>query len=154
MLSQVVRGELPLRLECAPAFNYARSPHTTEIVQDGSIPHASAHTSAALTHMKALFKSKDANLNLDLRYVTESSLENVPEPTIDLQLFNLTSKGHLGPSVECEFELQEGQAVTFVLRVPPDHTYPDAVRPSKEKADELGVPYESRSFKDSTAWHR
>ena len=32
--------------------------------------------------------------------------------------------------------------VTWVLRTPPEHKYPDAVRPSRERARELGVPLE------------
>lgn len=133
---------MPLQLECAPAFNYARSPHKTEIVQDGSIAQTVDEASATV-HMKALFQSTEAKLNLDLRYVPESSLDNVPEPKIELELLDLTKKGHLGPSVSCEFELREGQAVTFVLRTPPDHAYPDAVKPSEEKAERLGVGFES-----------
>ena len=135
---------MPLRMECAPAFNYARSPHTTEIVIDHSIPHPSDPTSPSHNpHLKALFRSEEAGLELDLRYVTESSLENVPDPEIRLDLLDLMPKGHLGPSVFCEFEMVEGQSGTFILRTPPKHAYPDAVRPSKEKADQLGVPFES-----------
>ncbi|KAJ7719174.1 glycoside hydrolase family 15 protein [Mycena olivaceomarginata] len=53
---EVIRGVVPLRMECAPAFNYARSKHTTSIVQSAS--------PASTT--KAVFES-DA-LALDLRY--------------------------------------------------------------------------------------
>lgn len=42
-----------------------------------------------------------------------------------------------------EFELTEGQVVTWVLRTPPEHAnYTDAVRPSRAKAEALGVPFE------------
>ena len=143
---------MPLRLECAPAFNYARSPHKTEIVLDSSIPHASdpcAPGSDVPPHMKALFTSPEAGMDLDLRFVPESSLENVPEPAVRLELFDLMHKGHLGLSVQAEFTLVEGQAVTFVLRTPPKHAYPDAVRPSKEKAEQLGVPFESKPLPQS-----
>lgn len=142
---ECVRGEMPLRLECAPAFNYARSPHKTEIILDSSIPHASdpcAPGSDVKPHMKALFTSAEAGMDLDLRYVPESSLDNVPEPEVKLELFDLMHKGHIGLSVQAQFTLVEGQAVTFVLRTPPKHAYPDAVRPSKEKAEQLGVPFE------------
>ncbi|EKM53302.1 glycoside hydrolase family 15 protein, partial [Phanerochaete carnosa HHB-10118-sp] len=136
---------MPLRLECAPAFNYARSPHKTQIIFDNSIAHAGdpcAPGSDIKPHMKALFSSPEADMELDLRYVTESSIENVPEPEIELELFDLTRKGHLGISVQSEFTLVEGQSVTFILRTPPKHAYPDAVKPSKEKARQLGVPFE------------
>lgn len=82
-------------------------------------------------------------MDLDLRYVTESSIENVLEPAIKLDLFDLTSKGHLGPSVSCNFSLVEGQAVTFVLRTPPKHVYPEATKPSQKKAEDLGIPFDS-----------
>ena len=133
-------------MECAPAFNYGRSPHKTEIIIDSSIPSPNPceyASPSANTHMKALFTSPEASLDLDLRYVPDSSLENVPEPDIKLEILDLQSKGHLGLSVCCQFELVEGQAVTFILRTPPKHAYPDAVKPSKEKADQLGVPFES-----------
>ena len=33
---KVVRGAMPFRLECCPAFNYARDPHQVEIVEGGA----------------------------------------------------------------------------------------------------------------------
>lgn len=93
--------------------------------------------------MKALFSSPEVDLDLDLRYVSESSLENVAEPEIDFRKYDLMGQGHLGLSVQSDFELVEGQAVTFILRTPLKHAYPDAVKPSKEKADQLGVSFES-----------
>ncbi|EAU80931.2 glycosyl hydrolase [Coprinopsis cinerea okayama7 len=35
---ECVRGTLPMRMQCAPAFNYARDEHTTTFVEDDSIP--------------------------------------------------------------------------------------------------------------------
>ena len=134
---------MPLHLQCAPAFNYARSKHTTKIIQDDSIPHTNLPSSPNPAHMKAFFSSAEAKLDLDLRYVPESTLDTVAEPRLELKLLDLTHKGHLGPSIECAFELEEGQIVTWVLRTPPDHNYPDAVKPSDEKAEELGVSFES-----------
>lgn len=131
-------------MECAPAFNYARSPHTTEITADHSIPHPNDPASpGAAPQRKVLFRSPEAGLELDLRYVVDSALENVPSPEVALDLLDLMGRGHLGPSVCAEFEMVEGQSVTFVLRTPPKHAYPGAAQPSKEKADELGVSFES-----------
>ncbi|KAK7052597.1 glycoside hydrolase family 15 protein [Favolaschia claudopus] len=104
---EVIRGTVPLRMECAPAFNYARSKHTTAIV---SCPSPEGTT-------KAVFQS-DA-LELDLRYVPESTMANVAQPSIDLDLLDLSEKGHLGLGVQTEFTLAEGQCITFVLRTPP-----------------------------------
>ncbi|KAJ7841085.1 glycoside hydrolase family 15 protein [Mycena olivaceomarginata] len=104
---EVIRGVVPLRMECAPAFNYARSKHTTSIV-----PSASPASTT-----KAVFES-DA-LALDLRYVPESTMANVAAPAIALDLLDLSQKGHLGLGVQAEMTLEEGQCVTFVLRTPP-----------------------------------
>ncbi|KAI0083258.1 glycoside hydrolase family 15 protein [Irpex rosettiformis] len=144
---ECVRGKLPLRLECAPAFNYARSPHTTIITPDGSVPAqptspTSPSTPNCQVHNKAHFSSPSASLDLDLRFVPESTLDAVPEPHVELHILDLKPKGHLGDAVQSEFELEEGQVVTWVLRSPPEHKYPDAMRPSRERAKELGVPYE------------
>lgn len=151
-LHQVVRGVMPLRMECAPAFNYARSEHKLEIIMDQSIPLTEPCSPSKVVpddpacnpHMKALFKSPDANLDIDLRFVPESSFENIPVPSITLELLDLTEKGHKGMSACSEFELVEGQAVTFVLRTPPTHAYPKEAKPSREKAEMLGVSFESK----------
>ncbi|KAJ7438100.1 glycoside hydrolase family 15 protein [Mycena galericulata] len=103
---EVIRGAVPLRMECAPAFNYARSKHSTAVV--ASSPE---HTT------KAVFQS-DA-LTLDLRYVLENTMPNVACPSLELSLLDLSSKGHLGLGVQAELQLEEGQCVTFVLRTPP-----------------------------------
>jgi hypothetical protein len=124
---------MPIRVECAPAFNYARSQHTTELVQDDSIPNAAQN--------KALFKSE--HLTLDLRYVAENTTECVTLPNVNLQLLDLTKKGHLGPGVYADLNLMEGQAVTFVLRTPPAYAHPPRMAPTVRKAEELGVSLDS-----------
>ncbi|TFY53353.1 hypothetical protein EVJ58_g9498 [Rhodofomes roseus] len=82
---EVIRGTMPLRMECAPAFDYARAPHTMEIVADASIPTIYSSSSPA-PHKKVLFASARANLALDLRYVAESLLDNVDVPAVQLEL--------------------------------------------------------------------
>lgn len=117
-------------MECAPAFNYARDQHTTNIIHDESVQHCHQD--------KALFNSK--NLELDLRYVAESMLGNVPAPVVKFQLCDLSADGLLGPAVDCNFVLEEGQRVTFVLRICPDKNAFPNPRPTQELADRLGVP--------------
>ncbi|KIJ59288.1 glycoside hydrolase family 15 protein [Hydnomerulius pinastri MD-312] len=129
---EVIRGTVPLRVECAPAFNYARDKHTTAFVPDDSIQYCK--------QTKALFKSE--NLNLDLRFVAESTLENVPTPKVDLEYLDLSGKGHLGPATSCNLVLSEGQRVTFVLRICPEETLSSALRPDQERANKLGVSLE------------
>jgi hypothetical protein len=98
---------MPIKMECAPAFNYARSKHTTSIVPADSPPSTA----------RALFTSDE--LTLDLRYVAESTMSDVPAPHVQLALLDLSQKGHLGLGVQAHLELQEGQCVTFILRTPP-----------------------------------
>lgn len=109
---ECVRGSLPITVQCAPAFNYARSAHVTTFVDDESLPDG--------VQKKALFKSD--KLTLDLRYLSECS-QSTPEdshaPHVVLKLLDLSAKGHKGPGVQCSFDLAEGQSVTFVLRTPP-----------------------------------
>lgn len=117
---QVIRGKVPIRMECAPAFNYARSPHTTELLPDFSADLTNGNTqdlssSELPEHEKALFSSPDANLSLDLRYVPEATAEGVIPPIVNLQLFDLKSRGHLGPGVSCDMILEEGQAVWYKI---------------------------------------
>jgi hypothetical protein len=64
---ECIRGTMPLEVQCAPAFNYARSRHTAKIVNDGSIPSGRGEA-----QKKALFESDE--LTLDLRYVIESTM--------------------------------------------------------------------------------
>jgi hypothetical protein len=110
---ECVRGSLPIQVQCAPAFNYARSAHITTFVEDESIPDG--------VQKKALFKSDE--LSLDLRYISDcaqNASEDVHPPEVILKLLDLSAKGHKGPGVQSTFTLTEGQRVTFVLRTPPD----------------------------------
>lgn len=116
--TQVIRGKVPIRMECAPAFNYARSPHTTEILPDFSADLTNGNTrdlssSQPPEQEKALFSSPDANLSLDLRYVCAATAEGVTLPKVDLRILDLSGKGHLGPAVSCDMILEEGQAVWY-----------------------------------------
>lgn len=96
-------------MQCAPAFNYARDSHMTTIIDDPSILNAS--------QKKVLFESKD--LTLDLRYVVEKTSETCRPPSLELAILDLASKGHKGLAVCAPLHLEEGQAVTFILRIPP-----------------------------------
>lgn len=126
---EVIRGRVPLRMECAPAFDYARAPHTTDILPDTSVEKTN--------QSKAVFKSDQ--LTLDLRYVAEG-VDGIKEPSVQLRPLDLSKRGHLGPAVCSEFELHDGQAVTFVLRIPPGHNTLDDRRPTKEQVESIGLP--------------
>ncbi|KAL5524214.1 hypothetical protein ACEPAF_9354 [Sanghuangporus sanghuang] len=148
---EVIRGVMPMRMECCPAFNYARSKHETTLIPDESIPDPGLTSSpkspespgdklAPSPQMKALFRSEE--LSLDLRYVAEGHAE-VLAPPVELELLDMSDKGHLGLGVCCDLNLAEGQVVTFVLRVPPDTPPPAGTRPTRLQARQLGVPMQS-----------
>ena len=136
---------MPIRVECAPAFNYARSPHTTSLEPDTSVaaPAPEPPTSPVSPHLKAVFDSPDARLRLDLRYVAEYTLDDVGNPDVKLEYLDLGSKGHKGRGVWTEILLREGQVVTFVLRTPPDVALPTQAHPTHQAARELGISYDS-----------
>jgi hypothetical protein len=104
-------------MQCAPAFNYARSTHITSIVDDESVPH----DPNASPQKKALFESD--SLALDLRYIPEVSDgvlgSGVSLPEVVLEFLDLSQKGHKGLAIQSKLTLEEGQCVTFVLRIPP-----------------------------------
>lgn len=135
---QVIRGRMPIRVECAPAFDYARDSHETSIVKDTSISVKPGVTAQC----KALFESQ--NLTLDLRYIAESEIEGVGVPEIELKELDLSARGHKGKAVCVDMDLTEGQVVTFVLRTPPPpNGHEDKFHPTEERANALGVPLES-----------
>ncbi|KAF9448768.1 glycoside hydrolase family 15 protein [Macrolepiota fuliginosa MF-IS2] len=113
---ECIRGSLTVNIECAPAFNYARNPHVTSIVDDESIPPIPGFHK----QKKALFESAD--ITLDLRYVPERTMEDTEIPVVHLTTLDLSAKGHKGLAVQAFIQLVEGQAVTFILRNPPNTT--------------------------------
>ncbi|TRM60616.1 glycoside hydrolase family 15 protein [Schizophyllum amplum] len=102
---EVIRGQMPMSMQCAPAFNYAQSKHSMEIIDDDSSPYA--YVSSRFRHMKAMFKSEDG-MSLDLRYVVESTMEAVNPPVIRLEPLDLTTKGHKGLAASANLNLDAG----------------------------------------------
>ncbi|KAG1769304.1 glycoside hydrolase family 15 protein [Suillus placidus] len=150
---EVVRGTIPLRVECAPAFNYARDPHATQIVPDDTIPlQFSKQNKVIFTSRPAAspYLARGASpqstshnpLTLDLRFLPESLLDNVPVPEVSLETLNLSAKGHLGLAAQAELTLVEGQRVTFVLRIAPEHKGDGGSGVDEEQAELLGVDYQ------------
>ncbi|KAH8992022.1 glycoside hydrolase family 15 protein [Lactarius akahatsu] len=130
---EVVRGYQSLRVECAPAFNYALAQHHTSLVSDDSIPAVGGDA-----QKKALFESDD--LSLDLRFIAESVIDGVPSPSVEFQTLDLRSRGHKGLSVSANLDLVEGQVVTFVLRTLPKETdEQDTSNPTSDKTQGSGV---------------
>ena len=85
---RVVRGQMPFRLECLPAFDYGRGSHRTTITEHG-----------------VRFESPDLSLGLassvPLRPVSPSH----------------SARSGEGDGVLADFSLAEGESATFVLRV-------------------------------------
>ncbi|GHJ87775.1 hypothetical protein NliqN6_4177 [Naganishia liquefaciens] len=137
----VIRGKVPWRVECAPAFNYCRDKHETKIVSDDTV--LGDHHNE-----KALFTSSD--MCLDLRYYVDTHDEDVPGPSISLDITDMSDRGLLGPAITSEFELEEGQCVIFIMRQYVDQTknykspaHAEAAKPSQEKADQMNVDMET-----------
>ena len=90
------------------------------LVEDG------AEEPSEIPHKKALFESP--NLNMDLRYVTHTDAftghgDDGP-PDVELELLDLSRKGHKGLGVQSVFELKEGQGVSFIFRMVPGSPIP------------------------------
>ncbi|RXK39893.1 glycosyl hydrolase [Tremella mesenterica] len=136
---ECIRGTVPFRMECAPAFNYCRDAHKAEIVEDNSLTTGCNHTT------KALFTSQ--SLSLDLRYLQlnpDDAPEECSAPSLKLNIGPLGNRGLLGKAVTCNFELQEGQSVVFILREVGDWSYQNeehenVANPTPERAKALGV---------------
>lgn len=132
----MVRGHQSLRVECAPAFNYALAEHRTLLIPDDSIP--AIGKDAPVKQKKAVFESDD--LTLDLRFVAESVIDGVPSPAVEFQTLDLRSCGHKGISVGADLDLVEGQVVTFVLRTLPNATEEQYTsNPAGDKTPDLGI---------------
>ena len=123
---------------CTPYFPHFKLDDVVfQIIDDDSIPN--------MSQKKALFKS--SAMHLDLRYVVESTVEDIPIPKVDLTTYDLQQVGHLGPSVTANLTLHEGQVVTFILRCPPkDPPIPQAI-PRTETAKEYNVTFDCSLLK-------
>lgn len=127
MLSKVETKFFSLQ-ECAPAFDYARASHTTEIIPaptestNGQTPKPlfCVHPEDRLPQI-AIFTCP-AHVDLDLRWVSQTTEEGAKAPAIELDYLDLTSRGHRGLGVISNFTLKEGESITFVLREPPTPT--------------------------------
>ena len=91
---------------------------------------------------KVLYTSD--KLSLDLRYLAQTTVEGVSDPKIELKILDLENKGHQGKGAYCDLHLEEGQAVTFIVRIPPGGNKTTRLNPTLEKAETLGVSLESK----------
>ncbi|KAF7956657.1 hypothetical protein EAE96_003991 [Botrytis aclada] len=105
-------SQLCLDVEIFPAFNYARDEHDLEILMP-------EHPPGALESKTVTFSSKDLKLQLDVTIDHgEENIESCPS----LIFRRVRQKEGKGDGVVANIRLQEGQAISFVLRDDiPDH---------------------------------
>ncbi|CAG8983890.1 hypothetical protein HYALB_00005529 [Hymenoscyphus albidus] len=116
---ECIRGKLDLDVEIFPAFDYARGEHTTEIL----LPN---HPPGSLESKTVVFASENTRLQLDV--TIDRGEEDVKFcPTV---IFTKKQKPHMkGDGVVARIRLQEGQAISFVLRDDmPNHVTPEVRR--------------------------
>jgi hypothetical protein len=93
-------------VEIFPAFDYARGTHTTGIL----LPN---HPPGCLDSKTVIFSHADLDLQLDV--TIDHGEENVEScPVVNFR--NEKKEGMLGEGVAAHIHLQEGQAISFVLR--------------------------------------
>ncbi|GMK53908.1 hypothetical protein CspeluHIS016_0104940 [Cutaneotrichosporon spelunceum] len=106
---ECTHGTVSYRMECAPAFNYARDAHTAEIAEDDSAEGLAPKT-------KIVFSSP--GLTLDLRHLCVHDGTDAP-PKVDIRIETLAHREMPGPAAVADFTLTESQVVYFVLREAP-----------------------------------
>ncbi|KAF7872637.1 hypothetical protein EAF04_003554 [Stromatinia cepivora] len=103
---ECIRGSVDLDVEIFPAFNYARDEHDLEILMP-------EHPPGALESKTVTFTSKDIKLQLDVTIDHgEENIESCPS----LKFRRVRQKEGKGDGVVANIRLQEGQAISFVLR--------------------------------------
>ena len=154
----VLRGKLDFEMECAPAFDYARASHQTDVDSDNNVAH---------------FKCPE-HIDLNLRWATSSNNDDLSAPDIFVDHLDLSDRGHKGLGVTSHFTLEEGQTVTFILREPPSschrpsdgngdgdatpqkrwkrHYYPADVVPSQENEPQLTPGLVNKLFEETAEY--
>ncbi|KAM6538993.1 hypothetical protein FALCPG4_000834 [Fusarium falciforme] len=102
---ECIRGSLTLDVEIFPSFNYGRDPHETILYQER---HISSDTKSKV----AAFHSKDYKLQLDVALEKGEEENSCPAITFKKE----KRPGTLGEGLVARIQIQEGQAISFVLR--------------------------------------
>ncbi|OIW35283.1 Six-hairpin glycosidase [Coniochaeta ligniaria NRRL 30616] len=103
---ECIRGRLALDVEIFPAFDYALEPHVTTIVQR-------VHEPGSPQSKTVTFHSKNLKLQLDV--TIDKGEEDVD--TCPSVIFKAVKRpGMLGEGVVARILVQEGQAISFILR--------------------------------------
>ncbi|KAI1106717.1 glycoside hydrolase family 15 protein [Jackrogersella minutella] len=109
---ECIRGQMTLDVDVFPAFDYAREPHITTIVNNargGDNPQSKTVT----------FHSRSLKLQLDV-IIDCGGGDSTTCPNLIFK--KVQKEGMKGEGVVAHFTLQEGQAISFVIREDiPDH---------------------------------
>ncbi|KAI2613645.1 glycoside hydrolase family 15 protein [Hypoxylon fragiforme] len=103
---ECIRGQMSLDVDVFPAFDYARESHTTTILQN-------ARGIDSLQSKTVTFCSKSLKLQLDVT-IDCGGRESSACPNLIFK--KVQKEGMKGEGVVAHFTLQEGQAISFVLR--------------------------------------
>lgn len=111
---ECIRGQSSLKVTCSPSFDYARAPHTTNIIQGaGGTCFPTVAFSSAYMEMDLMYVFEDSiaspSSNADVGAASTSSMSFAPPAW---QLVGVPDR--LGATAV--FELQEGQSIIFALR--------------------------------------
>lgn len=103
---ECIRGSLALDVEIFPAFDYALEPHVTTIVQP-------VHEPGCEVSKTVTFHSKNLKLQLDVTIDKgEEDVETCPSVVFKKE----KRPGMLGEGVVARITVQEGQAISFIIR--------------------------------------
>ncbi|RDW77920.1 hypothetical protein BP5796_05772 [Coleophoma crateriformis] len=102
---ECIRGTVDLDVELFPAFDYARAEHTVEI-------HMPEHPQGIDASKTVTFTSQNLRLQLDVTIDHGEESSSCPL----LQFSTQKREGMLSEGVVANIHLEEGQAISFVLR--------------------------------------
>ncbi|KAI0395073.1 glycoside hydrolase family 15 protein [Xylariaceae sp. FL0594] len=104
--AECIRGEFTLDIEVFPAFDYARAPHTTTVLQQ--VQSSSNRQTKTVT-----FHTEAEKLQLDV-CIDHGGDESMACPKIAFR--KELRPGMVGEGVTARVTLQEGQSISFILR--------------------------------------
>ncbi|RKP11360.1 glycoside hydrolase family 15 protein [Piptocephalis cylindrospora] len=118
----IVRGSLPIDIECFPAFNYAQDRHiatfASDTQHDSSFSNLSGtlaqdHSSVYIPKERILFESGEHHY--DLRWIVHGGEHEIPKAKWNME----ERPGTTGPGATLNLRLKEGQRLILIFRIPP-----------------------------------
>lgn len=103
---ECIRGRMAFDVEIFPAFGYAKEPHVTTVLQNVDQPEKTQSKTVT-------FHSQDVKLQLDVS-IDRGDERAETCPTVKFR--KVRREGMLGEGVIANIVVEEGQAISFVLR--------------------------------------